>query len=388
MQLFLSYLKDNMKQSKRFLEIDAIRGLAALGVVLFHYASSYNWEPNHLYYYFDYLEQCVQVFFIMSGFVILISLKRIKRTLDFIASRFARLYPVYWLSAIATFLIANVIRISTPRTENISDVIINFSMFQEFLGVRNMNIVYWTMTLELAFYAIMIIFYRTRLLKHIDLICGAWLCIIFLDTIKGFMSVNFADISPAIEIAYNGTNAMSLIHPHQLANFNISGFSDILVFLKDYIKINFILIRGWASFFIAGIMLYRGQLLGFSAYRVGIIFTCILTEALDYSPDTPWYAFLFFAFFVTILYLSIIDKLTGLTKQPLIFLGSISYSLYLTHIQVGWLSGYLLNPFNIPPEILVIFRAVVAILVATLITRIVEKPAMDFIRKQYKKAFS
>ncbi|MGK7923881.1 MAG: acyltransferase family protein, partial [Spirulina sp.] len=297
-----------MKSSKRFLGIDAIRGLAAVGIVLFHYANSQN--------VFNYLEECVQAFFVISGFVILISLTRLKRTRDFIVSRFARLYPVYWFSVITTVLIVYVANFDNPRSDNLFDVAINFSMFQEFIGSPNVNIVYWTMTLELAFYAIMLTLYRMKLLKYIDLICGAWLFLVFLDTMKGYISINFGAIAPTLEVASYNTNAMSLIHSHQLASFDIGGISEILTFLKNYIKINFVLIRGRASLFIAGIMLYQGQRFGFSFYRVGIILVCLVTEAFDYSSDTPWYAFLFFAFFVIIIYLSITDKLGILEKQP------------------------------------------------------------------------
>ncbi|MGK7925862.1 MAG: acyltransferase family protein, partial [Spirulina sp.] len=312
----------------------------------------------------------------------------LKRIMDFIVSRFARLYPVYWFSVITNVFIVYVANFGTPRSEDLFDVAINFSMLQGFLGSPNINIVYWTMTLQLAFYAVMLTFYRMRLLKYIDLICGAWLCLIVLDTVKGSISVNFGAIAPTLEVASYNINAMSLIHSHQLGSFDIGGMSEMLIFLKNYIKINFVLIRGRASLFIAGIMLFQGQRFGFSFYRVGMILVCLITEAFDYSSDTPWYAFLFFAFFVIIIYLSITDKLGILEKQPLIFLGSISYSLYLTHIQTGWLLNFFLKPLNLPSGFLTIFKTMVAILVATLIAKKLEQPAMNWIRKWYKKAFA
>ncbi|PAX52348.1 acyltransferase family protein [Brunnivagina elsteri] len=148
-----------MEKSKRLLEFDAIRGLAAFFIVLFHYGNPASWQNSHPFHYFFYLEEFVQLFFILSGFFILLSIKRIKRSLDFIIGRFARLYPVYWISVISTIVITNIAIFAKPRTDKIYDIILNFSMFQEFFGAKNINIVYWTLTLELLFYIIILIIY-------------------------------------------------------------------------------------------------------------------------------------------------------------------------------------------------------------------------------------
>ena len=79
-----------MTNKNKLLEIDAIRGLAALGIVLFHYGSTETWPDYHPFSYFSYLDQCLQVFFLISGLVILISISRIKRSLDFIVNRFCQ----------------------------------------------------------------------------------------------------------------------------------------------------------------------------------------------------------------------------------------------------------------------------------------------------------
>lgn len=367
-----------MKNVHRLLEIDAIRGLAALSIVLFHYASSYKWTDYHLYHYFDYLEECVQIFFIISGFVILISIKNISRSLDFVASRFARIYPIYLLSVITTILITNIARFAKPRTENTYDIILNFFMLQDFLGGRSVNIVYWTLTLEISFYAIMLIVYRFRLVKYIDIICGLWLFIILLDIARAYLS------SDSTTLLHLSTTKFSLLYPTQLGFLTFPNQpSNILVFLKDFIKTNFVLLQGRAVFFIAGIMLYQGKMLGFSLYRLALIILCILAKALDYASGTPRYSFIFFAAFVIIMYLVVTDRLKSLSIRPLIFLGTISYALYLTHLQVNWLIESLF--VNIPPEISIIIKTLVAIIVASCLTFTIELPAMKLIKSQYKK---
>jgi len=373
--------------NERLLELDAIRGLAALGIVLFHYASSYQWTVNHPYYYFRYLEEFVQVFFIISGFVILMSLTRLKRTLDFVVSRFARLYPGYWISVLITIIIVYALNLEEPRTRSLFEILANFSMLQGFIGVKNINIVYWTLALELAFYGIMLIIYRVRLLGKIDFIFGIWLTMVLLDTLKGNLAVSSLDFSPALASLDGGGIYFDTTHSVQVISMKVGIASDTLGFLKDYIKTNFVLLGGRASLFIAGVMLYQGWQLGFAPHRVMMILVCILTEALDYSPDTPWYTFLFFASFVLVIYLAITDRIKTLALQPLVFLGSISYSLYLTHLPVNWVSRKFFSLWSLPSEIVLLVKVVLAILIATIITRLIEEPAMKYIKQLYKKRF-
>ena len=69
-----------MSQKKRFTEIDALRGLAAIAVILFHYTTYYDDRFGHLKEgYIDFFwfgEYGVQLFFIISGFVIYMSIMK------------------------------------------------------------------------------------------------------------------------------------------------------------------------------------------------------------------------------------------------------------------------------------------------------------------------
>lgn len=82
---------------KRLIELDALRGIAALSVVIYHYTTRYNSLYGHDSFldnnYFHYCSQGVQLFFMISGFVIFLTLNHIKKPMDFVISRFSRLYP-------------------------------------------------------------------------------------------------------------------------------------------------------------------------------------------------------------------------------------------------------------------------------------------------------
>ena len=164
---------------------------------------------------------------------------------------------------------------------------------------------------------------------------------------------------------------------------NSSNLSNILGFIQDLIKGKFLLLGGRAVLFISGILLYQIKTFGFSQYRLGLIIFCIFTKAIDYSPDTPRYAFIFFALFIIIMYLAIYDKLPIIENKLFSFLGIISYALYLTHLQVKWLINPLIS--SIPQELGIMITTLVAIIVASILTFKVEQPIFVLIKSQYKK---
>ena len=88
------------------MELDALRGIAAFSVVLFHYTARYDsiyGHSNRLLFKFNYGHLGVNLFFIISGFVIFMTLDRTKSVIDFVVARFSRLYPAYWTALALTF---------------------------------------------------------------------------------------------------------------------------------------------------------------------------------------------------------------------------------------------------------------------------------------------
>lgn len=153
----------------RFKELDALRGMAALMVVFFHFT----WGRPDSHVNFNIGNMGVELFFIISGFVIFMSLSKIKTGSEFIISRFSRLYPTYWASLTFTFILINIYYhytiIDFPKLV-LKDYLVNLSMFQFFFSVPNVDESYWTLTIELLFYFFMFLLYKTKLLKQITFI--------------------------------------------------------------------------------------------------------------------------------------------------------------------------------------------------------------------------
>ena len=141
--------------------IDAIRGIAALLVVLHHFLLSYAhqfivvdkmylFNPGHI---------GVTAFFMVSGYIIPFSVSRGKSVREFLVNRFFRLYPIYWLSLIGIYWgwRQGYGFIEVADFHSIWQWVVNLTMFQTYLGVQNINVVGWTLALEWIIYAIVVV---------------------------------------------------------------------------------------------------------------------------------------------------------------------------------------------------------------------------------------
>ena len=100
------------KSKSRLVEVDALRGLAALAVVLFQYTTRFTelfaTNPPPTFSFPD-GHYGVNLFFIISGFVIFMTLEKTSRPMDFVLSRFSRLFPAYWVAIILTLSITHLL---------------------------------------------------------------------------------------------------------------------------------------------------------------------------------------------------------------------------------------------------------------------------------------
>jgi peptidoglycan/LPS O-acetylase OafA/YrhL len=139
--------------------LDAIRGLAALGVLLSHYKAHFNAVPLYpvlfpFYWGGGYL---VDVFFVLSGFL----LGRLYRTeaqwRGFLFKRIVRLFPLHWATLVVVTLLqrAYVARTGTPfvfRADDVRLFVLNLGLLQnvgfEGLAGFSFNGPSWSISVE------------------------------------------------------------------------------------------------------------------------------------------------------------------------------------------------------------------------------------------------
>ena len=80
------------QSSERLESVDALRGIAAVAVVLFHFTTRYDQLFIHrepLGFSVPWGHLGVNLFFMISGFVIFMTLDKTRRPADFVVSRFS-----------------------------------------------------------------------------------------------------------------------------------------------------------------------------------------------------------------------------------------------------------------------------------------------------------
>lgn len=178
--------------------LDYARFFAALSVVLFHFF--YNGIENGKIITVEkiwfseiasYGHLGVQFFFMISGYVIFFSLKNKSATL-FMKSRLKRLYPTYWIAIIFTTFFSYQWAQGSDMSVTIKQVLINFTMLQQFIGVQNVDGVYWTLFYEIIFYAIFYLFILFGSLKKLLVFLVVWPVLIIAANIysNGFLIFN------------------------------------------------------------------------------------------------------------------------------------------------------------------------------------------------------
>ena len=142
------------------LNLQLLRAFAAFNVVVYHIisaAASYGYETNLISYLEDWGANGVDIFFVISGFVMLFTQLDNKKTVkDFLILRAIRIIPIYWL---LTFTIIT-IYIVAPSVFREMEVTTEWALaslgFMSNAIVGKSPIVYlgWTLEWEMLFYLV------------------------------------------------------------------------------------------------------------------------------------------------------------------------------------------------------------------------------------------
>ena len=366
----------NSPAEQRLDVLDGMRGLAALLVVAYHFFSRWA-EPQFtptLYAHGDAVATFpplqvagnvgVQLFFLISGFVIMMTLERASGVLDFAAKRIARLWPTMLICAtLSTVLInasgvayvyENVARWQVTPVEYFSsiffippDLIAGLLNVEQSDTPRWVEGVYWTLWCEVRFYAL--------------IACVVWISprTQFLWVWFGIQSLSFG-LDILLQRGYGNTGvpmAVGLIlQPEMLGLFTLGlvgwkwrtlGPHPALIALTIIASLS-ILLGPVISLQDAAIALSDNASRALLALAmIGVPFALFLRQSRILKP---------------------------LTWPPLIAVGLASYPLYLFHERPGMIYMNWLNDFGIHPWITVVLAIAIVICTALLIHRFAEDP--------------
>ncbi len=324
--------------------LDGLRGVAVLLVMIFHYTCIFpRFVPSALPSAFTFEPGLfgVHLFFIISGFVILMTLEKRGGPGQFMYARFVRLYPIYWVCVLLT--VAVLLLLPLPdNTLTAPQVLINLTMLTDFVKATPVDGVYWSLTYELGFYAFMFFLFKTKLRDKIDWVAAY--CIL-----GAFLFLNFKEFIP---------------HPTHyvlMVNFYSHLFGIGLVFYQLYFK---------------GVSWPRAALI---LAGIGIMFL----EYQDPNNVPPFMALAAIVISVALMAMALFTKWVNWLGTPvLLFIGRISYALYLTHQMIGFVIMHQLQKVGINWWGSLLLTMVFAIALAAILTLMADEPLRRLLRRR------
>lgn len=329
-----------MKPSQaRLGSLDALRGLAALGVVLFHYLPYYDKLFGHSFEIPQLLTDAllfgrygVHLFFILSGFVIFMTLERTRNAAWFGLARGVRLLPALWAGIILTFISVHLLG-PESRAVSLETALLNATLLHEYLGAEHVDGAYWSLVIEVTFYSWMaLLFYSLRDWSRLRIALWAWVLMSYAGVIW------WQQIPDGLEFLVKD-----------------------LMFVK------------YAPLFIGGMLIFRIYRYGRPSVGDAVLLTLAVCHGL-FAYKLPYSLFVLGCF--TVFSLAVAGQLNWLANRPMLWLGSLSYSLYLVHQNIGY--GVITWSYNagLPGWLGVSFAVGTAFVLSSLIHYSIEKPAL------------
>ncbi|WP_233527592.1 acyltransferase [Serratia sp. PAMC26656] len=340
----LSEKKVNNRVPGRLEYVDSIRGFAALGVVIAHFiVPLYISSSSFFHDFFDLGKVGVVLFFIISGFIIPFSFKEKNGGVKaFLISRFFRLYPAYWVS-LFVFLISSLF---IGKEFPIYQILANVTMFQTAVGVRDIVGVYWTLFIELIFYGLCVFLFAIGLLNKVKVNFSISLLMLFFAFALGFAR-NSSGISLPVAL------------PLALSLMMFGGMWRAFILHGDCLA------RKLCIYYILIYVLAIPAICGFA-------YGGFLGHSMRYVL-TYYFSVLLFVLFTTKM---------RLNNRWFVYLGTISYSVYLIHPSILILFEYFSD--GLSPNLKLLFAILgifITIPVSHFIYKFIEEPSINLGRK-------
>lgn len=239
--------------------------------------------------------------------------------------------PALWAGIALTFISVHLFG-PESRAVSLETALLNATLLHEYLGAEHVDGAYWSLVIEVTFYSWMaLLFYTLRGWSRLRLAFWAWMLVSYAGVIW------WKQIPDSLEFLIKD-----------------------LMFVK------------YAPLFIGGMLIFRIHRYGRPATGDAILLALAVCHGL-FAYKLPYSLFVLGCF--TVFALAVAGRLNWLANKPLLWLGSLSYSLYLVHQNIGY--GVITLSYNagLPGWLGVSLAIVTALLLASLIHYFIEKPA-------------
>ena len=320
------------------------RFIAALLIVIFHYGLDiFPFNLNRQM--FSGANVGVSYFFVLSGFVMIIAYYKKQRisAFEYLRNRFARIYPLYML-ALLLFIGYRLVGTNAPIL--IDEVLLSSFMIQSWIPGKALllNFPGWSLSVELFFYIsfpiLFNLFYRKFGLKQLLIPCILFFVLSQVVFIYGYYSPFYTGFK---SVSHDLLFYFPVMHLNEFILGNIAGL--YLVNKKDWKAQN-------NSIYILLSIIACGVLLTFSnamIFHNGLLSVIFLPLILWIATDNSWIA-----------------KISQ--KRFFVYLGEISYGVYILQIPVFIVTRRILIYLGIQNKTMIFYAALRALLVFSSIT--------------------
>jgi peptidoglycan/LPS O-acetylase OafA/YrhL len=318
-----------MARDQRIASLDGLRGLAAAAVVYAHI--EYFYPSTNPWISLDTGDAAVAIFFSLSGFLMAILYgDRRFDAWDYLVHRFARIYPVYLAAVLVTIGLSAVYGSAYLYPIAGTEQIVRHVVMAGSSGI------FWSIPPEIQFYLYFLLI---------------WL---WFGNPQKYQWVAVASAAVLIVCSHFDFPGPGILLTSKLPYFLFGTLAGRLYTRQPEVTASaftgLVTLALLVFFFIGrGFFPLAGSFWGLSSALTGAIIVYFVACQSPVSASV-------------------------LGARPLVFLGKISFSLYLFHLPVLFLGSYYLKPY-LPPEARLLISILAAVVVAWVSFRTIEDPS-------------